>query len=615
MRHLNIKDHIRESQLFLGRTVASVVLVILMIGLLLSRLIYLQIISHDHYTTRSHDNRVKVVPLPPTRGLIYDRNGVLLAENLPSYSLEVTPEQAGDIENTIDALREVVEIRDVDLERFRRQFRQMRRFEGIPLRFRLSEEEVSRFAVNRHRFPGVDIVARLSRHYPLGELTAHVVGYVGRISERDLERLDARAYSGTSHIGKTGVERSFEDQLHGEVAFQPVEINAQGRTLRVLERASPQPGSDLVLTIDVRLQKIANDALAEHHGSVVAIDPNNGDLLAFVSQPGFDPNPFVNGIEADAYARLRDSRAEPLFNRALRGQYPPGSTLKPFVGLAGLEYGLRTVTKKTYCPGFYTLPGDDHRYRDWKRGGHGSMDLELAIAQSCDVYFYDLALDLGIDRMHSYLGQFGFGEQTGIDIHGETGGLLPSREWKQALRNLPWFPGETLITGIGQGFTVTSPLQLAAATASLSTYGKRFQPRLVQAIRETGSEGISILEPVDLPPIPIVLRENWRQVIEGMIHVVHGPRGTARRTGADAEYRFAGKTGTAQVVGIRQEEEYDESKLAAHLHDHSLFIAFAPVEEPKIAVAVVAENGGSGSRVAAPIARTVIDADLLGRFD
>ncbi|GAB6041294.1 penicillin-binding protein 2 [Endothiovibrio diazotrophicus] len=611
MRHLTIKDHLFESQLFLGRTVAAVALVVVMIAVLVSRLIYLQIISHEHYITRSEDNRVKVVPLPPTRGLIYDRNGVLLAENLPAYSLEVIPEQAGDIEETIAKLRKVVEIRDADLERFRKQFHQKRRFEGIPLRFRLSDEEVARFAINRHRFPGVDIVARLARHYPLGETLVHAVGYVGRISERDLAGLDERAYSGTTHIGKIGVEKSYEKALHGEVAFQPVEINAQGRTLRALERAAPVPGDDLYLTVDASLQKAAADALGDYRGSIVAIDPNNGDVLAFVSNPGYDPNLFVNGIEPRAYNVLRKSKSRPLFNRALRGQYPPGSTLKPFVGLAGLEYGVLTASHKVFCPGYFSLPGDERRYRDWKRSGHGPVDLEMALAQSCDVYFYELALHLGIERIHSYLAQFGFGERSGIDIGGETTGLLPSKEWKRRARKLPWFPGETLITGIGQGFTLTSPLQLAAATGVLGTYGKRFQPRIVRALRHAGQGAPQSLQPKELAPVPISDREHWDDVISGMVHVVHGPRGTARRVGAGAKYRFAGKTGTAQVFGLGEEEEYEADKIAAHLRDHSLFIAFGPVETPRIAVAVIAENGGSGSHVAAPIARKVLDHYLV----
>ena len=613
MRHLTIKDHIFESQLFLGRAVAAVALVLILIAVLLSRLIYLQIISHEHYTTRSEDNRVKVVPLPPTRGLIYDRHGVLLAENLPSYSLEVVPEQAGDIEKSIDALREVVEIRDVDLARFRKQFRQKRRFEGIPLRFRLSDEEVARFAVNRHRFTGVDIVARLSRHYPMGETLVHAVGYVGRISEKDLERIDERAYSGTTHIGKIGVEKSYERALHGEVAFQPVEINAQGRTLRVLERAAPTPGDDLFLTLDAGLQKVAADALGEYRGSVVAVNPNNGDVLAFVSNPGYDPNPFVNGIEPRAYNKLRKSKSRPLFNRALRGQYPPGSTLKPFVGLAGLEYGIQNHKHRVFCPGYFSLPGDERKYRDWKRTGHGPVDLELSLAQSCDVYYYELALDLGIDRIHRYLDQFGFGARTGLDIGGETTGLLPSRDWKRRARNLPWFPGETLITGIGQGFTLTSPLQLASGIGVLGTYGKRFQPRVVRALRRAGQGAPQELAPKRLESVPIHNPDHWREVIKGMIHVVHGPRGTARQAAVGAKYRFAGKTGTAQVFGLGEEEEYEADKIAAHLRDHSLFVAFGPSKNPKIAVAVIAENGGSGSKVAAPIARKVLDHHLIGQ--
>lgn len=600
-----------ESRLFMSRAVALLVMSGLMIAALVGRLIYLQILAHEHYTMLSEDNRIKILPEPPNRGLIYDRHGVLLAENLPAYRLEITPEQIRDMDDTLRRLGEIVELRDVDLERFEKLRRRSPNFRAVPLRFRLSDEEVARFAVNRHRFPGVDVEAGLSRHYPLGPLGVHALGYVGRIDERDLQAVDPTNYSGTSHIGKIGLERTFETELHGTVGYRQVETNAQGRVLRVLERTAPVPGTDLYLTLDSRLQAAAEAAFESYTGAAVAIEPATGAVLALVSLPTYDPNPFVNGIEVKDYRALQEDEAQPLFNRALRGQYPPGSTMKPFVGLGGLELNVVAEEGSTYCPGYYQLPGKSRRYRDWKRSGHGTMTLHDAIAQSCDVYFYDLALSMGIDRLHDYLAKFGFGAPTGIDIVGELGGLLPSRTWKQRARSQPWFPGETLITGIGQGFTLTTPLQLAEATATLANWGRRQRPHVVRALHRPGAEG---LEPISYPlpaPVPVENPGHWASVIQAMRAVVHGPRGTARRIGEDAGFEIAGKTGTAQVFGLKQEEEYDAEKLEFKLRDHALFIAFAPLEKPRIALAVIVEHGGGGSSVAAPIARKILDAYLL----
>ncbi len=610
-RPLAIKDYLRESQLFLARSVVSLVIVAVLSLILVTRLTALQVFGHEHYATLSRDNRVNIEPLAPTRGLIYDRNGVLLADNQPSYSLELTPEQIDNLDTTLTALREILTIEADDIARFERLRRRKRRFESIPLRVRLNEEEVSRFAVHRHRFPGVDIQARLYRYYPMGKLTSHAVGYVGRIDEAELQALDASNYSATNHIGKVGVEKTYENVLHGRVGFRQVETNAEGRVLRVLERTPPQPGYDLHLNLDVRIQQEAIDALDPFNGAVVALDLRSGAVLALVSKPGYDPNPFVNGIAIKDYQALQRSADNPLFNRALRGQYPPGSTVKPFVGLAGLEYDIAELETRTYCPGYFRLPGKGHKYRDWKKYGHGSMTLDGAIVQSCDVYFYQLSLSLGIDRIYALLSQFGFGKPTGIDITGELAGLLPSRDWKRDAKQEVWFPGETLITGIGQGYSLATPMQLAAATATLARHGKRLRPRMVHAIQNPRDGTVEITESEKLPPVSMVNAANWDALIKSMTRVVHSLRGTAHQIGQDALYRIAGKTGTAQVFTVKQDEEYDKEAVEDKLRDHALFIAFAPVEQPRIAVAVVVENGGSGASVAAPIARRVMDRYLL----
>jgi len=613
LRRLTIKDHIHESWLFSRRTITAVVMIIILLSVIIVRLVYLQIVNHEHFTTLSRNNRVNIVAIPPTRGLIYDRNGTLLAQNLPSFSLELVPERVGDMDETLRALSQLISISANDVQRFDKLRRQKRRFESIPLRFRLSDEEVARFAVNRHRFPGVEIEARLARHYPMGQLAAHVLGYVGRIDENDLRSLDYSDYAGTNHIGKVGIERSYEALLHGSVGHQQVETNAQGRMLRVLERTLPRPGNDIYLTLDSRLQAVAENAFADQRGALVAIDPFTGEVLALVSMPTYDPNAFVNGIDAEDYAALQQSTSQPLFNRALQGQYPPGSTIKPFLGLAGLEYRQVHQEHKVYCPGWYRLSGDEHKYRDWKREGHGLVNLNKAIAQSCDVYFYELALGLGIDRIHDFLGRFGFGARTGIDINGELSGVLPSRAWKRRARSEPWFPGETLISGIGQGFNLITPLQLASATATLARHGIHLRPRVLYGVQDPTTEQIQIQEPQPLEPVQISNEGNWDYIINAMMEVVHGLRGTARKIGRNASYKIAGKTGTAQVFGIKQDEEYVEEEVARKLRDHSLFVAFAPADKPQIALAIVVENAGSGSAVAAPIARQVMDQYLGGR--
>jgi len=611
---LTIKDHFRETLLFQRRILFSAIFGILLLIGLVSRLFYLQVISHAHYTALSEDNRVSIVPIAPTRGLIYDRNGVLLAQNVPSRTLELVPEHIPNLAATLKQLRSLIHITDDEVDRFNDLRKKKRRFEGIPLRFRLNDSEAARIAVHLDQLPGVEITADLMRHYPQGELASHAIGYVGRINEEELTTLDASRYAATKNIGKTGVERSYEDQLHGEVGYQRVETNAAGRIVDVLERTLPTPGKNLYLTLDARVQMVAEQAFGDDDGALVAINPTNGEVIAFVSKPTYDPNLFVNGIDTKTYNALNKSPDRPLFNRALQGQYPPGSTIKPFLGLAGLDYKLITPDTSINCPGYYMLKNDDHKYRDWKKSGHGETDLTKAIVQSCDVYFYELSMALKIDRMTDFLGRFGLGQLTGIDIRGEEAGLLPSKEWKRRVRHLPWFPGETLITGIGQGFTLVTPLQLAEMTAELGSRGKRYIPHIVRGIVEPGETKLVVHQAGPQNIIKLNNPQSWETIIHAMTQVVFGTHGTARRISQDLKYKIAGKTGTAQVFGIKQDEEGEDdlSKIPKKLRDHALFIAFAPADAPKIAVAVVVEHGGHGGSAAAPIARKVMDAYLLG---
>ncbi|MCW9013703.1 MAG: penicillin-binding protein 2 [Gammaproteobacteria bacterium] len=603
-----IKDHNQEALLFRRRALVAAIFSLLLLGLLLLRLVDLQYFEHKHFKTLSENNRVRLMAIAPNRGLIYDRNGVVLAENRPSYRLEIIPEQIKDMDATLDGLAQLITLDDSTLKRFKKTVRRSRKFEGVPLRTKLSDEEVARLAVNRHRFPGVEITARLSRYYPLEKRAVHVVGYVGRIDEEELKRVDVANYSGTSHIGKVGLERYYEDELHGAVGYQNVEVNVEGRILRVLEKTPPIPGNNLVLSLDAELQAVAEDAMGEYTGAVVVIEPETGDVLAMASMPTYDPNLFVHGISVKNYKALRESVDRPLFNRALMGQYPPGSTIKPFVGLAGLESKVIGHKEEIFCEGYYLLPNEERKYRDWKKEGHGHTDLNVALEQSCDVYYYELAYRLGIDRIHAFMQKFGFGQKTGLDTIGERSGLLPSREWKKRSRNKIWFPGETLITGIGQGYMLTTPLQLAAATSTLGMRGVSMQPHLLNEIQYPDSQQTVQIEVKSRQQINLQRPANWRHVIKGMISVMHSLRGTARLSGLGLEFQMAGKTGTAQVFGIAQDEEYDEETVARKLRDHALFVGFAPQDKPQIAVAVIAENGGHGSSVAAPIARKVIDA-------
>jgi penicillin-binding protein 2 len=607
------KDGSAESELFFRRTLVMVFAVFLGFMAVASRLIYLQVLNHERFSTLSDSNRVRLQPLPPTRGFIFDRNGVLLADNLASYHLEVTREQVKNLDATLAELRERIALTDADIERFRKLARRSPPYAGIPLRFQLTDEEIAKLAIDLYRLPGVDIKADLTRRYPLGPHAVHAIGYVGRIDEGELSRIDPGQYRGSTHIGKTGSEKSYETVLHGRTGYQQVETNADGRPLRVLHRTPPLPGQHIYLSIDIRLQAVAEKLLEGYNGAIVALDPRNGEVLALASQPIYDPNLFVNGIDFASYRTLNTSKDRPLLNRALRGVYPPGSTIKPLMALAGLDYGVVNRYSGVFCPGFYRLPGASRKFRDWKRSGHGSVDMDRAIAQSCDVYFYSLALNLGIDRIHEFLSQFSMGRLTGIDLPGEKGALLPSQAWKRRVHKQPWFAGDSLSAGIGQGYFLATPLQLAHAVAIIAKQGKNFAPRVLYATEDPGTRTKTLEAPRPLPPVAVKNPRYWDAVIAGMIHVVEG--GTAHKIGAGAKYRIAGKTGTAQVFTLGQNQRYSAKNLPRHLWDHALFIAFAPTEEPRIAVAVIAEHGGGGSATAAPLARKVMDAWLLNKYD
>ena len=610
MANLLLKNAVEESRLFRDRALIAWVIILCLSLVLLYRLFELQINQQQHYELLSRGNWLKRIPIAPTRGLIFDRNGKLLAENRPTYTLEIVPEKVKDMPDLIQRLRQFVSISDSDIKRFERYRKQKRRFDRVPLRFKLSKEEVARVAVRNHEFEGVYINDTLTRYYKQGTVAAHAIGYVGRMNETELKNLKSPGnYRATHYIGKIGVEKTYEKELHGKIGWQEVETNVRGRMLRVLNRSAPTPGKNLILSLDLTLQKFVEKQLQNKRSALVAIEPSTGNILALTSMPSYDPNKFVHGIKVKDYHELLYSPDRPLFNRAIRGQYPPGSTIKAMVGLAGLEHGLRKPSDTTYCRGWYQLKGHKHRYRDWKKSGHGTVNFLKSVEQSCDVYFYRLAQELGIDNLSHFLQQFGFGHRTGIDIPGEAAGLMPDRAWKRKRYNKPWYPGETLIAGIGQGYTLATPLQLAVAVAALGMKGKIYKPRLAfswLANRNYLGASQVINTPVP-PPIQLKSPTYWDNAIQAMVAVIHGKRGTARKRAKGLRYTMAGKTGTAQVVGIKQDAKYDAGKLNKRHWDHALFVAFAPIEDPRIAVAVIVENGGSGSRTAAPIARDVID--------
>ncbi|HEX4976174.1 MAG TPA: penicillin-binding protein 2, partial [Pseudomonadales bacterium] len=586
------------------RIKSALVGMVVLVLLLVARLIYLQLFQHDLYITQSEKNRVQLEAIAPTRGLIFDRNGLLLADNRPSYSVQLIPERVKNMDEALAHLASIIALSEDQIRSFKKRVKYQRHpFEGVSLKFNLSEQEIAAIAVDQHRLLGVEVKADLIRHYPENELFAHAIGYVARINEKESATLDPKNYSGTNHIGKNGIELSYETELHGTVGYQKIEKNAHGRIVRMLEKQDPIPGNNLYLSLDLHLQKVASEALQGQRGALVAIDTHTGDVLAFVSTPSYNPNLFVSGISQQDYAALRNSPDRPLFNRVLHGQYPPASTIKPYMGLAALNYGVTNWSYRISDPGWYQLKNDSRFYRDWKKWGHGSVNLEQAIAQSCDTYFYEMAHKMGIDRIHHFLKQFGYGESTGIDLTGEVKGLLPSSAWKKAVRGAAWYPGETLNIGIGQGYMLATPLQMANAVTILANKGERKQ---IGLLRENATFSRRKLEKITLHQ-----ENDWEGIATAMVNVTSAAYGTARASAAGAPYKIAGKTGTAQVRGIGQKETYNAARIAKHHRDHALFIAFAPADAPQIAVALIVENGNSGSGTAAPIARKIFDAYLL----
>jgi penicillin-binding protein 2 len=627
MAHTELKDHWQEQKLFFSRIIAAAVLVLLLSGLLVARLVQLQIVDYERFAELSQGNRFRIEPLPPNRGLIFDRNGQVIAENLPNWELVAVAEEIENLEVTLTQLEALGLVDPSEHNTLRDLVRSHRGFERVKLS-NLTEEQAAIFAVRRHRFSGVDIQEALVRHYPFGEASAHAIGYVGSISTADLERIDRSDYAATSQIGKTGIERSYEAELHGHVGYRQQVVNAQGRVLfdpaaetqaasanemaGVPATKAPVPGNNVVLSLDMRLQLASQAALGELRGAVVAIDPRNGDVLALVSTPAFDPNRFATGLSRQDFVALNTDLDKPLFNRALAGVYPPGSTMKPFIALTALQHESVDPSKEVFCPGFFRLPGMTHRYRDWRPQGHGNMHMHGAIVNSCDVYFYQLAIAIGIDDLAAGLREFGFGAPVGLDISGENPGVVPSREWKQKTfarrEDQVWFPGETVITGIGQGYMLVTPVQLASAGATLAARGTRYEPRLLIATEDGVTRAVTWSDPVAQTPIQETDPAYWQAVHDAMVGVTSEPHGSALAPMKGTQYKVAGKTGTAQVIGIAQDQKYREAEIDQRLRDHGLFVAYAPAEAPRIALSVVVENGGGGSRAAAPVARKIFDA-------
>ncbi len=610
----SFRDKAAETRLFRSRAITLAVFILLMISVLVWRMTYLQITLHDKYKDLSENNRIQLQPIAPNRGLIYDRNGVLLAENVPSYSLVLVPERVTDMDKTIEFLDTLIGVSERDREQFdKRKTLRRRPFEPIVLRHKLTEEEIAQVMVNRMYLPGVDVEAQLVRHYPLGESFAHVLGYVGRINQKEQATLDTdadtkRRYSATQYIGKLGVEKRYEADLHGEVGYQKVETNARGRIIQVLEQQDPTPGHDITLHLDSRLQTLAQKEMKGMRGALVAIEVATGGILSLYSNPSFDPNLFVTGISHKDYSDLRDNPDLPLFDRTIRGQYPPASTLKPFIGLAAVNSGITNWGETIDDQGWFQLENDERLYRDWKRTGHGVVNLERAIVESCDTYFYEMAVRAGIDTISPFLAQFGFGRDMTLDVINALPGLLPDRDWKRARRKSFWYAGDTVNLGIGQGFMLVTPLQLATATSVLASHGEWKVPRLIYAHDDVIDE----VPHGDIPDIELNNVKDWDRMSNAMSKVITGTHGTARRLLSRLDFPIAGKTGTAQVVGIKQDEEYDSESLKERLRDHALFIAFAPVDKPEIAVAVVIENGESAGRTAGPIAQSIINEYLGG---
>jgi len=612
----------RELFHFRRRLMIAAALIVLGFGGLLGRFVYLQIFQHSHYQTLAESNRIAIVPIVPNRGVITDRNGIVLAQSYSAYTLELMPSRIRNLDATIDELATLVDVQPRDRKRFRRLLEETRNFESLPLRTKLSDEEVARFAVNRYRFPGVEIKARLFRNYPFAELASHVIGYIGRINDKDVERIEdwneTANYKGSDYIGKVGLEASYERELHGTTGVEEVEVDANGRAVRTLSRTPPISGNNLKLSLDIKLQQAAEAAFGEHRGALVAIDPTNGEVLALVSKPGFDPNLFVDGIDPANWEALNTSIDKPLLNRPLRGAYPPGSTIKPFLALSALNSGKRTPTQQIFDPGFYQLAGSAHRFRDDKPGGHGYVDMMKSIVVSCDTYYYMLAGETEIDVTHDFLAQFGYGEETGIDIDGELKGVLPSREWKRKRfagsqyreEHRKWYLGDSISAGIGQGYNAFTPVQQAVAIATIANDGRTFWPHLVRSIENVRTGELKSIEPRATHAVS-VKPEYLAFIKNALIGVAR--EGTSARAFIGTPYVSAGKTGTAQLFTIKQGEKYHAGSVDERLRDHAWYIAYAPADRPRIAVAVLVENGGFGAQAAAPVARAVFDYYLLGR--
>ncbi|WP_417069020.1 penicillin-binding protein 2 [Niveibacterium terrae] len=607
----------QEISRFRARVMWAGFFVFICFGLLVARFVWLQVLRHDYYSTRAEENRISLVPIVPNRGLIVDRNGVVMARNYSAYTLEITPSKVHKLEETIDALATLIDIQPKDRKRFHKLLEESKTFESLPLRNRLSDEEVARFIAQRYRFPGVEIKARLFRQYPEGELASHLLGYIGRINDREKKAIEEDEdrnsnYRGTEHIGKSGIEQSYEDDLHGTTGFEQIEVDSGGRAVRSLSRVPPIPGNKLVLTVDMKLQKIAEEAFGERRGALVAIEPGSGGVLALVSKPTFDPNLFVDGIDPQNWDALNTSPDHPLLHRAIYSAYPPGSTFKPYMALAALTTGKRSATATISDPGYFWFGG--HRFNDDKKGGHGLVDMAKSIVASCDTYYYSLANEMGIDLISRFMSQFGFGERTGIDLHGESTGVLPSQEWKRKRfkkREMQkWYAGETVSVGIGQGYNSYTLLQLAHATATLGANGVMYRPHAVKYVQDARTNKLRMIDPQPVRTIPLK-PEHLAVIRNAMVGVTK--YGTGSRAFAGAEYEVAGKTGTAQVFSLKG-SKYEAHKVDERHRDHALFIAFAPADAPKIALAVLVENGGFGAETAAPIARQILDYYLLGKM-
>ena len=618
-RRSQIRDYQAEARLFSSRAIVAFLGIVILMGLLVANMYNIQVNQFQDYKTRSNDNRIKVVPIAPNRGLIYDRNGVLLAENRPVFNLELTPEKIKDIDSTIEALQTILEITPEQVERFHRERKRTRRFKSVPLLTQLNENQVAVFSVNQYRFPGVEISATLKRYYPFSEVLTHVIGYVSRINDRDMQRLireekDAN-YQATRDIGKLGIEKYYEDLLHGTAGYQEVEVNSRGRVIRTLKYVPPIAGKDIVLNLDINLQLYVHQLLDGRRGSAVVLDPRDNGVLAMVSSPSYDPNAFVHGISGKAYRALLNDKSRPLVNRTTLGIYPPASTIKPFIAVAALEEGVITPKTTRNDPGYWRIPNSDTRpFRDWLRWGHGRVDIIKSIEESVDTFFYQIAYDMGIDRLSNWMMMFGFGDYTGIDIYEESKANMPTREWKMARHKTPWYKGDTIPVGIGQGYWTATPMQIAKATSVLVNEGAVTAPHLLKATIDNGGdfEEQENSEYVTYPPIQNVPDKYWNMAKEGMRLVNHGTKGTARRSFYNMDYQTGGKSGTAQVFGLGEDEEYNADEVAEHLRDHALFTGFAPFDDPEVVVSVVLENAGGGSSNGAPVARKIFDRVIIG---